>query len=103
MKDIFDKLENSIKIPTFFIKRPSEATECITYKFRQGLILADTKEEFTDNEVFINLIVKNDITKKIKELKKFLIENGFRNIKVLETIEQKDLFETLITCNKSIY
>ncbi|MDT7983976.1 hypothetical protein REO40_05525 [Clostridium perfringens] len=103
MKDIFDKLENSIKIPTFFIRRPSGATECITYKFRQDSILADTKEEFTDNEVFINLIVKNDITKKIKELKKFLVENGFRNIKVLETIEQKDLFETVITCNKSIY
>ncbi|EJT6340586.1 hypothetical protein N2W42_001333 [Clostridium perfringens] len=103
MKDIFDKLEKSIGIPTFFIKRPSEATECITYKFRQDLILADTKEEFTDNEVYINLLVKNNIAKKIKELKNFLIENGFRNIKILETIKQKDLFETVIICNKSIY
>lgn len=103
MKDIFDKLEKVIGIPTFFIKRPSGTNECITYKFRQDLILADTKEEFTDNEVYINLIVENNVTKKIKELKNFLIENGFRNIKILETIEQKDLLETVIICNKSIY
>ncbi|MDZ4994377.1 hypothetical protein GNF80_15610 [Clostridium perfringens] len=103
MKDIFDKLEEVIGIPTFFIERPSGSTDCITYKFRQDLILADTKEEFTDNEVYINLLVKNNIAKKIKELKNFLIENGFRNIKILETIKQKDLFETVIICNKSIY
>ncbi|MGN2369380.1 hypothetical protein ACTFJW_04880 [Clostridium cagae] len=96
---IGDLLKQSLKelsLPSYYLKRPSNSSECVVYTYIETPKLYGDNEELASKyTILLNVYCKNKIETNKKNIIQAMLKNGFKKKIILQTqIEENELYNT---------
>lgn len=81
MGDLLEKVLSKTGIPCFYLKRPTDNYNCIVYTYKEYLgAISDNDEENIKYDIYLNLIVQDNIKVNVNKIKEVLKEEKFKKV-----------------------
>ena len=92
MKTQIENALNESGIDYYYLKRPKTVFPCVVYQYNEfPNATGDNTEESTRYDIYLNLVVKNNLTENTDKIKEVMKKHGFMKVVINAPIMFEDL------------